>query len=100
MSWKNPSPACGGRRMMFRRVVFLLSIGFIVVASALAGQTVHNDQPPFTLVVPDGFEPAPQFVGQKEIIQAFFSSGGEANTGKILLFVERLGGVIGREHLK
>jgi hypothetical protein len=76
----------------------------VLVAATLSdssrGESVSSPELGFTLNLPDGFVARPDLVGKTpDIVYAF--QHGDAAEGElpVLLFVEKLGGVIGRERL-
>lgn len=83
-------------------------IKFAVIAIALmptshlaAGETVVDDSGGFTLTLPDGFAANPDLVGAAPDIMHGFVLGDPTDEElDIFLFIEKMGGTIGRERLK
>lgn len=73
----------------------------LLFASPLLAETITDSNFNFTLELPDQFQPRPDLVGATpDIVHAFQYGEGSEDEIPILLFIEKLGGVIGKEHLK
>ena len=91
----------GSMRNRLGRTIVTLCLGLMVLVSQLRADTVTDPRLAFTLTLPAEFAPRPDLVGATpDIVHAF--QFGEATDGEIavLLLVEKLGGVIGRERLQ
>jgi hypothetical protein len=66
----------------------------------VAAETIVDNLRGFTLKLPDGFAPAPQFVGVRPNIIHAFAVGDPNDASQIKLFIEKMNGTIGRERLK
>lgn len=88
--------------IVFRSAVALLSGAlFITPLRSTAAETIVDNERGFTLRLPDGFQPYPDLVGATpNIIHAFVSGDPSDSELDIILFVEKMAGVIGRERLK
>lgn len=76
-------------------------LGSVLVQSRALAETVKDKQLGFTLELSDEFTPRPDLVGATPDIVHVFQYG-EFNEGEvpILLFIEKIGGTIGKERLK
>src|SRR4051794_15535129 len=82
------------------QTTFLVFFAMMAALSARA-ETVTDSKLGFKLTLPAEFTPRPDLVGATpDIVHAF--QFGAAAEGKlaVLLLVEKMGGVIGREHLQ
>lgn len=81
-------------------LTIILAVSLALVSSARAAQIVNDAQLAFTLTLPEGFEPAPRFVGQQPDIVHGFEYGKPDERGvRVILIIERMRGTLGREKL-
>jgi hypothetical protein len=82
-----------------RRLAFCLALLAVMAPCSLAAEKLVDEELGFSLVVPDRFTPTSEVVGlQEDIVHAFTS--GDPKNGYIMLFIEELGGTIGRDLVK
>ena len=96
---KSHMPDISMRRMRVKSIVAVVSL--LAAVSQSHADTVSDPKLGFTLKLSSEFIPRPDLVGvTPDIVHAF--QFGEAREGEIavLLLIEKLGGVIGRERLK
>ena len=87
------------QRSSLRAAVVIL-IAVTPWATQLRGESVANSELGFTLDLPVGVSARPDLVGKTpDIVNAFQFGDASDSDIPVLLFVEKLGGVIGRERL-
>ncbi len=73
---------------------------WLASSSVQAGEPIADRERGFTWSVPDGFRPAPQVIQQNpKIIHAFSYSDPGSERPVMVLYMTKLGGVLGRERL-
>jgi hypothetical protein len=86
--------------MKTRSLIMSALLLFAIALPLRAAETLNDPTYHFTLALPDGFEPAPQFIGAKpDIIHAYAYGEPDRNGMRVLLLIERMHGTIGREHI-
>jgi hypothetical protein len=82
-----------------RRLALGLTFLAVAASGSLAAEELVDNDLGFSLVIPDRFTASPEALGVDEDIVHAFTSGDPQN-GYIMLFIEKLGGTIGRELVK
>ncbi len=81
----------------WNRVAAFLAL-VLAASFARAAEVVHNSDPEFTVVIPDGFVPEPRIVASRPAYIHGFVRAAEKDVGTVIV-VERMGGVLGRGKL-
>src|SRR5262245_48103041 len=85
-------------RVTFCASVLLLTL--VISRSPAAAETLSDSALGFTLELPAGFAPRPDLVGAApRIVHAYELGQSQAGDPAVLLLIEKMGGVIGRERL-
>ena len=86
---------CAGSLARLTIVVWLM-----LCSALVAGETIVDDQRGFTLTLPDGFVSYPDLLGAKpEIVHCFILGDLNDDEADVVLIIELMGGLIGRERL-
>jgi len=84
-----------------RRVLTAASVVLLLTSHVGAGETVVDAAHGFTLTLPDGFEAHPDLVGaMPEAIHGFVLGDPTDDQLDVILWIEEMGGVIGRSRFK
>lgn len=75
-------------------------IGLLLGGVGVAASQVKNAELGYTLTLPEGFQDYPPALSQKDVVAAWTETTPVSEHGGIILFVQRLHGVLPRERLR
>jgi hypothetical protein len=74
--------------------------GLLFGAVAVAASQVKNAEFGYTLTLPEGFQDYPEGRSQKDVVDSWTETAPVSEHGGVILFVQRMHGVLPREHMR